>query len=231
MLIKLQKSMIKLLSIADLITLTNVIFGFMAIIMVFLHEIRFSFSFILLALLADGLDGIVARKTRKGELGEYFEAMADMTSLGIAPAIFVYAVYHDAISYCIYYSSYLIIVLVLFLLMSAIRLASFHIMKDKNFFVGLPASASTIIILTLSFFGIEFLYILTIIIIVSIVMVSNVRFPKPGLRMDALAALLIILTLVLGRNYSDAAPLILLSMIMIYIVAGPIYLWKTKDKL
>jgi phosphatidylserine synthase len=101
-------------------------------------------------------------------------------------------------------------------------------MKDKNFFVGLPASASTIIILTLAFFGIDFLYILPVIVIVSIVMLSNVRFLKPGFKMDALAAILIILTLILGRNYSDVAPLILLSMIIIYIVVGPIYLWKTK---
>ncbi len=223
--------MIKLLSIADVVTLTNVIFGFMAIIMAFLHDMRFSFSFILLALLADGLDGIVARRTRKGELGEYFEAMADMTSLGIAPAFFVYVTYQDAVSCCIYRHIILVAVLIVFLSMSVIRLASFHIMKDKNSFVGMPASASTIIILTLSFFGIEFLYVLPVIIIISIVMVTNVRFPKPGLKMDALAAILIILALILGRNYNDLAPLILLSMIVVYIIAGPIYLWKTKDKL
>jgi len=220
--------MIKLLSIADIVTLTNVIFGFMAILMAFLNEILFSFSFILLALLADGLDGVVARRTRKGELGEYFEAMADMTSLGIAPAIFVYITYHDAVSCCIYRHSILIIVLILFLSMSVIRLASFHIMKDKNFFVGLPASASTIIILTLAFFEIEFLYILPVIVIVSFVMLSNVRFPKPGFKMDAMAAILIILTLIIGKNYDNVAPLILLSMITVYVIAGPIYLWKTK---
>jgi CDP-diacylglycerol--serine O-phosphatidyltransferase len=112
--------------------------------------------------------------------------------------------------------------------MSVIRLASFHIMKDKNFFVGLPASASTIIILTLAFFEIDFLYILPVIVIVSLVMLSNVRFPKPGFKMDAMAAILIILTLIIGKNYDNVAPLILLSMIMVYVIAGPIYLWKTK---
>lgn len=222
--------MVKLLSIADVVTLTNVIFGFMAIIMIFLKEIRFSFSFILLALLADGLDGIVARKTRKGELGEYFEAMADMTSLGIAPAIFVYAAYQDAASCCIYRHSLLIIILIVFLSMSVIRLASFHIMKDKNFFVGLPASASTIIILTPAFFGIEFLYILPVIIIVSLVMVSNVRFPKPEFKINAIASVLIILTLVMSKNYHSVAPLLLMFAILIYVFVGPVYLWKTKNK-
>ncbi len=71
-----QKSMIKLLSLADIVSLTNAGFGFLAIIMASLGEMWFSFSFILIALLADGLDGIVARKTGHSELGNHMEAMA-----------------------------------------------------------------------------------------------------------------------------------------------------------
>jgi len=222
--------MIRFLSIADMVTLTNIIFGFIAIIMVFLNEMRFSFSLILLALLADGLDGVIARKTRSSELGEYLDAMADMSSFGIAPAIFVYATYFDAASYCIYRHICLIAVLILFLSMNVIRLASFHIIKNKNFFVGLPTPASTIIITLLAFLGIEFLYILLVIFVVSFVMISSVHFLKLGHKMDVTAAILIIIALIIGRNYNDIAPLILLLAIMIYVIGGPIYLWKTKDK-
>jgi len=81
--------MIKLLSIADVISIFNAIFGFIAIIMILLNEIHFSFSFILLAMIADGIDGLVARKTKHSYLGEYMEAMGDMISLAIAPALFV----------------------------------------------------------------------------------------------------------------------------------------------
>ena len=109
-----HKSMIKLLSLADVISLTNAIFGFLAVLMVFSNEMRLAFSFILLALLADGLDGIVARKTRKGELGEYMEAMADMISLGIAPAFFVYNVYYDVVSDSMLYHGLLIVTLIIF---------------------------------------------------------------------------------------------------------------------
>jgi len=131
---QLQKSMIKLLSVADGISLLNALFGFLAIIMAFLGEIRWSFSFILLAMMADGLDGIVARRTRQSGLGEYLEAMGDMISLGIAPAVFVFTIYYESISYCVYYQSYLIIVLIVFLSLSIVRLASFHIMKQNEFF-------------------------------------------------------------------------------------------------
>ena len=94
-----QKSILNLVSFADLISITNAICGLLAIFVLFTDfavsdlRLRVAFSFILLALLADGLDGIVARKTSQSDLGEYFESMADMTSLAIAPAIFIYVIY------------------------------------------------------------------------------------------------------------------------------------------
>jgi len=223
-----QKSMLRLLSVADVVSLVNVVFGFLAIIMIYLGEIRFGFSFILLALLADGLDGIVARRISKGKLGDYFEAMADMTSMGIAPAFFIYSVYYSSISWCPFYHSYLVIALIVFLALGVIRLASFHVMKEKNFFVGLPASASTIIIIVLAYLGIGFWLILPVIIVVSLAMVSNVRFPKLGYRIDVVAVLLIFLTLIIDKSYYSIAPVLLLLSIFIYAFFGPIYLWRHK---
>lgn len=224
-----QKSMIKLLSVADVVSLTNAILGFLAILMIFLNEIRLSFSFILLALLADGLDGIIARKTRKGELGEYLEAMADMISLGIAPAFFVYHTYHSVVSDHLYYHILLVVVLIIFLSLGIIRLASFHIIKEENFFVGLPASASTIFILISSFLSIEFIYILPFIVIVSIVMISPIHFPKIGLKINAFAAVLILATLIFGDMYNNFAPLLLFSALAVYAILGPVYVRKESS--
>ena len=220
--------MLRLLSIADIISIINALFGFSAIIMAFLGEIWLSFSFILLALLADGLDGIVARKTKQGKLGEYLEAMGDMTSLGIAPAFFVFTTYYENICYCNYYRIYLVAALIIFLSLNIIRLASFHIMKKDNYFVGLPASVGTIIILVLAYLEVEFLYLLLVIILVSLTLVSNIKFPKPGLKINGIAAILIILTIILGKNYYGIAPLLLLIAILIYAVSGPAYLLRSK---
>lgn len=220
--------MIKLLSIADVVSLTNAILGFLSIIMIFLGEIRFSFSLILLALLADGLDGIIARKTRHSELGEYMEAIGDMISLGIAPAVFVYSNYNIAVSECIYWHSLLIIVLIVFLSFTIVRLASFHIIKEKTFFVGLPASASAIMILVMAYFNIEVVYVLIVIVIISLMLISNVRFPKPTLKINAIAAVLIVLTIIVGKNFGGIAPILLLLSIITYSLAGQIYLLKRK---
>ena len=221
--------MIRLISVADVISLINAMFGFLAILMLFSSEMRLAFSFILLSLLADGLDGVVARKTRKGELGEYMEAMADMISLGIAPAIFVYHTYYSDVSASMIYHGLLIAALIIFLSLGIIRLASFHIIKDDKFFVGLPASASTIFIIILSFLKIEFLYILPFVVLVSIVMVSPIRFPKIGLKINAFAAVIIIITLIFGGMYTNFAPLMLFTTLSVYAILGPIYVRKKSS--
>jgi CDP-diacylglycerol--serine O-phosphatidyltransferase len=222
--------MINLLSVADFVSITNSILGFLSIVLIFLGETYLSFSLILLAILADGLDGIIARKTKHSDLGEYMEAMADMISLGIAPSVFIYSNYVNKIiiSESIYLHSLLIIVLVVFLSFSIIRLASFHIIREKEFFIGLPASASTIIIIILTYFNIEFTYILPVIFIMSIAMISNIRFPKPSIRINAIATIFIIFTIIVGNNFDGIIPKLLFLLIILYVIVGPIFLFKKK---
>lgn len=224
-----QKSMIKLLSVADLISIINAVFGFLAILFLFSdlipyeYRLRFSFSFILLALMTDGLDGIVARKIRKSEIGDYLESMADMTSMCIAVAVFIFFIYSSDIGINLYRHVYLLTALVLFLFFGIVRLASFNVMKEKNFYVGLPASASAIILLILSYFKVEFVYILPAVIIIGAAMASNIIFPKPGMKVNAVAAILIILTLVLDKTYYGIAPWLLFVAILLYFISGPVY--------
>ena len=225
-----QKSMINLLSIADVISITNAIFGILAILFLLPigtceeFQLRASFSFILLALLADGLDGIVARKTGKSNIGEYLESMADMTSLVIAPAVFIYFTYSDLIGYSFYRYIYLLIALILFLSFGIIRLASFHLMKKERYFIGLPASASTILLLILAYFEVEFVYILPAVIIIGAAMASDIKFPKPRIRINTIATILILLTLVMDKSYYGIAPLLLFIAIILYAIGGPIYI-------
>ena len=225
-----QKSMINLLSFADVVSLTNSILGFLSIVMIFLGETYLAFSFILLAILADGLDGAVARKTKHSDLGGHMEAMADMISLGIAPSVFVYNNYlkNIMISESIYWHSLLVIVLIVFLSFSIIRLASFHIKREETFFIGLPASASTIIIIILTYFNIEFNYIFAVIFLMSLAMISNVRFPKPTIKINAIATIFIIFTIIIGKNFEGIFPKFLLLLIILYTLAGPIYLLKRR---
>ena len=220
--------MLKLLSIADCISLTNAIFGFFSILILFTGfiediNLRFhiSFSFILLGLLADGLDGIVARKLGKSGIGDYLEAMADVTTLVVAPAIFVYIRYSDIIAFDIYKNIYLLFALILFVFFGFVRLASFNIMKEKKIFVGLPSPASTIIILILSYIMIDFIFILPAVIIIGAAMASNLEFAKPNIYMNSIAAILIFISIFIRDSFNYIGPILLLIAIISYSIFGP----------
>jgi len=226
----LQNSMIKLLSVADCISLINAVFGFLSIIMIFIGKIHLSILFILIAILADGLDGIVARKIRESKIGEYLESMADMISFGVAPAFFIYTIYYKFVSCCFYKHFILLIVLVVFLSLNIIRLASFHMMKDKKIFVGLPAPSGAIFLIIMAYLEIELIYILPVVIMISLLMISNVRFPKPSFKIDVIAAVLILLTIITDRNFNSIAPIVLLIAICAYVIIGPFYLLIKEKK-
>ncbi len=224
-----QKSMIRLLSAADYVTITNLVFGFFSIIMALMNEMRFAFTFIFLALMADGLDGIVARKTRQSKVGGHLEAEADVVSSSVAPAVFIYMIYQSIGFENIYYKIFLIAFLALFLFATSTRLGCFHVLESRENFVGLPAPASAIILLLLSLLEVDLIFLLLALFIISIAMISSIKFPKPGVKLDGVTGILIILTIILWKSYFSIAPVIMLASILIYAIGGPLYLLKSKE--
>ena len=183
--------MLKLLTKADAISLLNASFGFLAILFIILDEQRVAVSFIFLALLADGLDGIIARRFGGGKMGESLEAMADMVSLSLAPLFFMFVYAIDLKIENILISLPTILVGLLFISCSTIRLASFHVLKDKHYFIGLPASVSTILLIGLSYFDLPLFSYFVIFLILSILMISSIKFPKPTITMNLTATIFI----------------------------------------
>ena len=233
--IKLQKSMLKLLSIADFISITNAVFGIFAVIILFLESagdlefrIHISLSLILLGLLADGLDGILARHLGKSDIGVYLESMADMTSMVVAPAVFIFIVYSNHLTENIYSTVYLFVAVGIFLFFGIVRLASFNVMKEKKIYVGLPASASAIILLVLSYLKVDFKFILPAVVIMGALMASDFVFPKTNKKMNAVAVVLIILTILFAKEYYGFAPLLLLTAVFLYTFGGAIYMKFSK---
>ena len=188
-------------------------------------------AFILLGLLADGLDGIVARRMGNGQMGEYLETIADMISLSIAPLALLYKTYYDTVIVSQLSMHLLLgVVLVFSLICSMIRLSSFSLLKEKHFFIGLPTSASAMFLVLTSFLKPDVWYILPFIIVLALAMISSIRFPKPGLKMDLVAAVFIVATILLDSMYNNIAPLLLLAALVSYIIIGPFYLRIKKKK-
>jgi CDP-diacylglycerol--serine O-phosphatidyltransferase len=222
--------MIKLLSLADIVTIMNAVMGFLALLMVFSNQFQLAAAFILLGLLADGLDGIVARRIGNGQMGEYLETIADMISLSVAPLILLYKTYYDVVVPQFSLHLLLGVALVFSLICSMIRLSSFSLLKEKHSFIGLPTSASAVFLVLASFLRPDVWVILPFIVILALAMISSIRFPKPGLKMDLVAAFFIVATILLDSMYNNIVPLLLLAALVSYIIVGPFYLHIKKRR-
>ena len=208
--------MLKHLHLADLVSLLNISFGFLAILAILAGEQYLALGLLFFAIFADGLDGIIARKTTSGPLGSYLEAMGDMTSLSISPLLFFYFSFQDQLSDYLLY-----IALLLYLITSVIRLSSFHILKQPDSFIGLPVSVSAITILLLSIINFPAYYSLFIFCLLSIAMISPIRFPKNTMMVNLIAVFLLLLML-LTITYSQIPAYLLLIALAGYCIFGPL---------
>lgn len=83
---------------ADVVTLANAIVGVAAMAAALTGRLDLVARLLLLAAVADGLDGILARRYGGTEVGPTLDAMADVVSFGAAPAVFVLAVARAGLS-------------------------------------------------------------------------------------------------------------------------------------
>lgn len=75
----------------NLITSSSLLLGFWSIVMSIDHRFERAALFIVLAGIADMLDGYVARATRSASrFGVEYDSIVDMVSFGVAPALLVY---------------------------------------------------------------------------------------------------------------------------------------------
>ena len=185
-----------------LLTYINLLSGFAIICACFFVDIeKEDFSYMscctllrMIALIADMLDGRVARKLNAtSELGMYLDSLADMVTFGIAPTVYFFSYIH-------YISQELSMLFVFFLgaccvyiCASAYRLARFHVLQahtdtiPHTYYIGMPITVNGILFpLTLYILSwvsepnnLVFLSGIAIYMCVSAyLMVSTIRFPK-----------------------------------------------------
>ncbi|SEQ52535.1 protein sorting system archaetidylserine synthase [Natrinema salaciae] len=82
------------LGVADVVTIANAALGFVAVV-VAVVDIDLAARLILLAAIADGLDGILARRYGGTDAGPYLDSLADVASFAVAPAVLSFVVVTD----------------------------------------------------------------------------------------------------------------------------------------
>lgn len=178
-------------AVPSFFTLMNLFCGFLAIVQV--HDGQFVAAgwLIVLAGFFDALDGMMARLTNGQSLfGVELDSLSDIVSFGVAPAFLMYVYALNG------HGTAGLIVASLPAMCGAVRLARFNVGFDgekKEYFTGLPIpmSAAVFVAVILNANTLAFLspdaeshrVLLTAVIVISGLMVSNIRFdtlPKPS---------------------------------------------------
>ena len=167
----------------NLCTSMNLVFGMCSILSTFHGELIWGSIFILLALVADGLDGRTARFFGvSSEMGKEMDSLCDLGSFGIAPAFLAWA-------FVLQHHGWLgVAVVIIFAVCGMWRLARFNVNADvvHGYFMGLaiPAGGNIVAMTTLLFvsldinplsFGVAYPVIMAI---VGYLMVSHVHYPN-----------------------------------------------------
>lgn len=165
-------------SLPSLFTVANLALGIMAIILVFNDNATFAAIMVIIAMLADGLDGRVARALNAtSEFGKELDSLSDVISFGVAPAFIMYVVaFADLKTAAVAW-----IVTAIFPICGALRLARFNVMEGiPGYFIGLPIPAAGGVLATLALFqdSIHMYVLLASTVLLSYLMVSNIKYPS-----------------------------------------------------
>ena len=234
----------KLISIADIFTLVNALMGLSAILLVMEGQVRYAIYAVLVGILADGLDGMLARRfSRKWYLGDYLDVMADTTSFCVAPAVVVFAVVRDRLPLPEEYS-----VAVIFaacgsgVVCGLLRLARFTYMSGghSSTFVGLPSPGNALVLMLLALQSIFSstpappVLLVTASFVLAGLMITDMRWPKvQGAFAYVSGAVIFLLMLALQlditRIFSELLLDVALMLALAYVALGPLAVrWRSR---
>ena len=131
--------------IPNLLTISNLICGCIALCLTFQGELLFTAYFIGLAAIFDFMDGAAARLLNvSNPIGKELDSLADMVSFGLVPGSVVFHLLEESPL-----SQYSFIALVI-PIFSAYRLAKFNVDENQNEnFIGLPTPANCLVFVSI----------------------------------------------------------------------------------
>ncbi len=169
--------------IPNLFTAASAFIGVISILTSVKGDFQKAAIFILISLVFDGLDGRVARLTKTtSKFGAEFDSLADIVAFGVAPAVLFYY------SIGIHYGKVGSLLTAMYVVFGAIRLARFNVMigiSEPSVFIGVPIPTAAVVLAMwimihqryLFFRDFDFIIVLGVAIL-SLLMVSNIRYPS-----------------------------------------------------
>jgi CDP-diacylglycerol--serine O-phosphatidyltransferase len=234
---------IRKISIADYVSLTNGLFGFLAITYIIDGNFTAAYLFLFLCILIDGIDGRLARYFKsKHRFGQYIDSFSDAISFCFAPAILMYSSFYDPTKGSALVSvenTVAVLVPVTFLSFGILRLARFAAggYRERNF-VGMPSPAAAFLVVNLcilfgngGLIGTNGVLVFAVAFGAALLMISEIPYPKieGGLFAPTAVAVglsIVSATLLLLSTFIPfviAVAMIALVFIFVYVVGGPVY--------
>lgn len=182
---------------ASVITTFSLYCGIASIFAAIRSDFEMASYWILGAIIADMLDGTVARLTKSvSDFGKELDSLADMVSFGVAPAVLIYNAYLiEAAAADAVVAPVGSMVAIVFAICAALRLARYNVYQAdrQDLFIGLPspAAAGNIASYTLfvRYFDLHVAYWVLgpLTVALALLMVSTVRYPKKTMQVFVLA--------------------------------------------
>jgi CDP-diacylglycerol---serine O-phosphatidyltransferase len=195
-------------------TLGNLFFGFWAIVSAFNGNFRWAGWFIVFAGILDMLDGRVARLSNTGtRFGAELDSLVDVISFGVAPALLIYFLDFASAGRFAWILCYIYVTAV------ALRLARYNVLSagkpSTGWFTGMPSPSAGMTLAvyypfsqtewyraSLAYLDLQHQGLVVLMLLLALLMVSNVKYPKfppIGLRSaKGLFGLAVHLTILIG---------------------------------
>ena len=215
------------LGAADVVTVANAALGFLAAA-VAVGDPTLAARFILLAAIADGLDGVLARARGGTPVGDYLDSLADVASFGVAPAVFVYGVAREGLGASAAETAALLGVPALFVAMAVVRLG-FYMLEDRGDEAteGVQTTLAATILSVAYLAGLtDPLVLLGATAVFTYLMIAAVGYPelyaRDALVLGGLQALTVLFPTAVNRVFPRA----LLAFAVGYLVLAPFIYWR-----
>lgn len=212
-------------SLPNMLTVSNLFLGIVAIVLAFKGEqyVDYAAITVIIGMLADGLDGRVARMLNaQSEFGKELDSLSDVITFGVAPAFIMYVVTLQNLDIAG------IIITAIFPICGALRLARFNVQAGTpGYFTGLPITAAGGVLATLALYHEVFNVVMLAasMLLLSFLMVSNIKYPnfkKVGIPKAAYWAtpVIVILVVLFAIYYPSQFPKIVFLPLAFYALYG-----------
>ncbi len=219
------------LGVADAVTAANAALGFVAVVAATV-DVALAARLVLLAAIADGLDGVLARRYGGTPAGEHLDSLADVASFGVAPAFLVAAVAGNAWGYDSAWGGVALAVCALFVAAGVVRLGLYTAYDTGNAHTeGVPTTLAATLLAAGVLAGIsDPTVVVASVAVLTVLMLSPVTYPdlysRDALAMGALQAAAVLAPVVVSRVFPRA----LLAWACAYLLLAPRFYWRGEGK-